>query len=68
MKEKIAHVKLHPILVSGSDGACQGAGMTILTIIEVLGKDWKVFVTNDWVPSKYNPIDHKWAQTLADGY
>jgi hypothetical protein len=67
-KDKIVYVQLHEMLVSGSDGACQGAGMVILAIIETMGPEWKVHVTNDWVPSKYNPIDYTWARKLAEGY
>lgn len=64
----IVYVKLHPALVTGSDGACQVAGMVILTIIETIGTNWQVHITNDWVPSKKNPIDYQWAKELAKGY
>ena len=68
IEHKIAYMELHPLLVTGSDSACQGAGMVILTTIESLGKDWKVYVTNTWVPSSKNPIDYEWAKILAEGY
>jgi hypothetical protein len=65
---KIAYVELHPMLISGSDGACQTAGIVILDILEHLPDEWQVHITNEWVPSRYNPIDKKWAKTLAQGY
>lgn len=67
-EDKIAYVRLNEVLTSGSDGACQAAGMTIQYIIEELGTEWRVYVVNDWVPSKKNPIDHEWAKKLAEGY
>ena len=67
-EDKIAYVRLHSQLVSGSDGACQAAGMTIQYIIEELGTDWRVHIVNTWVPSSKNPIDYAWAKILAEGY
>jgi hypothetical protein len=65
---KTLYVRLSDKLVSGSDGACQSAGIVINSIIEDKGEDWKVFVTNDWVPSKRNPIDIGWSRELKKGY
>ena len=67
-KNKIVYVQLSELLVTGSDGACQGAGMVVLAILENLEPGWKVYVTNEWVPSRKNPIDIEWARYLAEGY
>lgn len=67
-ENKIVFVKLHKQLTTGSDGACQAAGMTILAILETLPENWRVHVTNEWVPSRENPIDIEWAKKLAEGY
>ncbi|HUS89228.1 MAG TPA: hypothetical protein VMW91_07670 [Desulfosporosinus sp.] len=67
-ENKIVFVKLHEQLTTGSDGACQAAGMTILKILETLPENWRVHVTNEWVPSRENPIDIEWAKKLAEGY
>ena len=67
-EDKIVYVKLHSQLVSGSDGACQAAGQTILYILEELDPGWQVFIVNTWVPSEKNPINIEWAKVLAEGY
>jgi hypothetical protein len=64
---KIYHVRLIDSLVGGSDGACQSAGIVINSILEK-NPEWKVYVTNSWVPSKYNPIDLAWSRELKEGY
>lgn len=66
-EHRIYHVRLRDDLVSGSDGACHTAGIIINFILE-RDPAWKVWVTNDWVPSKYNPIDLDWSRELAKGY
>jgi len=67
-ENKIVFVKLNEQLTTGSDEACQAAGMTILTILETLPEGWRIHITNKWVPSRENPIDLEWAKKLAEGY
>ena len=64
---KIYHIRLSDSLVDGSDGACQSAGIVINRILED-NPEWRVFITNNWVPSKYNPIDLAWSRELREGY
>jgi hypothetical protein len=66
--DKIAYLYLDSQYTNGSDGACQGAGMLILQTLNNLPDGWKVYITNDWVPSSVNPIDKEWAKILAQGY
>lgn len=66
-EHRIYHVHLRDDLVSGSDGACQTAGIVINFLLE-RDPAWKIWITNDWVPSKLNPIDLDWSRKLAKGY
>ena len=66
--KRIVYVELNDQFTTGSDGACQGAGMVILHILKELPKGWRVHVTNEWVPSRKNPIDIEWAKHLSEGY
>jgi hypothetical protein len=66
-EENLLYIELSEQLVSGSDGSCQVAGQIINDILEQ-NPEWKIYVTNEWVPSKHNPIDLAWSRVLAEGY
>ena len=63
----VYHVRLRDDLVSGSGGASLAAGVVINFILE-RDPAWRVYITNDWVPSKLNPVDLDWSRELAKGY
>lgn len=64
---RMYHVRLRSDLVTGSDGANRTAGIVINFLLE-RDPAWTVWVTNDWVPSRYNPIDLEYSRVLARGY
>ena len=65
-EHRIYHVKLRSDLVEGSDGANRTAGIVINFLLE-RDPAWRVWITNDWVPSRYNPIDLEQSRTLITG-
>ena len=60
-KSKTIYIKLHPLLTTGSDEACYAAALIINAICE---QGWKVYVTNNWVPSAKNPINLEQSRKL----
>jgi len=63
---KMVWVSVHSYFVEGSDSACEDFGQLMYKILTVLPNNWRVFVTNEWVPSKYNPINLEWSKKLKE--
>lgn len=61
-ERNLISIKLHDSLVEGSDGACYEAAKVINSLCE---QGFTVWVDNDWVPSKKNPIDLAWSRVLV---
>lgn len=65
---KVMYIKFDSAFTRGDDGSCQAFGALVFNMLSVLPGGWAIYVTNDWVPSKKNPIDLAWAEELAEGY
>ncbi|MGW8180036.1 MAG: hypothetical protein ACWGQW_14935 [bacterium] len=66
--KKILFVQVDSYFTGGSDGACESFGWLMVNMLDEMPAGWKIFVTNEWVPSKENPISKEWAAVLAEGY
>jgi len=60
---RLIAIKLHESLTTGTDSACYASALIINAFCE---NGWKVYVTNDWVPSNVNPISLEHSRILVE--